>query len=187
MTMRTCPSAGVPIMIKTVASTAYAVGDLLYDNGSGAVLPASSQADQLTQTANQRLFASKFIGVSNFKKLVGDAGTQTGPVIVDEDIYSAVAATTFAVGDYIGGIESSGGIALENAVVAKVTDPSLAIGVCVEAGTSLTLVKWRPFGKFARNSTFAGPVLAGTTLTLTPNTIITDKDGIVDDLARRHR
>lgn len=167
MTLRTMPSAGVPIMIKTVASTAYDVGYLLYDNGSGAVAPAASQADQLTNTANQRYFASRFIGVSNGKKLVGDAGTQALPVVVDEDIYSAVAATTFAVGDYIGGIESSGGVALENAVVAKVSDPSLAIGVCVEAGTSLTIVKWRPFSKFSRNGTFAGPTLAGSTLTLT--------------------
>lgn len=167
MTLRSKPNAGEQISIKTVASTAYAVGDLLYDNGSNAVLPASSQADQLTQTANQRLFASKFIGVSNFKKLSSDTGTQALPVIVDEDIYSAVAATTFAVGDFIGGIESSGGVALEAAVVAKVSDPSLAIGICVEAGTSITTVRWRPFTKFARINTFAGPVAAGSTLTLT--------------------
>lgn len=170
MSLRTRPSAGNTIMIKSVASKAYDVGYLLYDNGSNAVLAADQQTDQLTQALNQRLFASKFIGVSNGKKSSSDTGTQALPVVVDEDIYSACASTTWGVGDYVGAVEQSNGTQLENSTVAKVTDISAAIGTCSEAGASLTTVCWRPFNRFNRPGvagTNWGPIAAGSTLTLT--------------------
>lgn len=124
------------------AATAFDNGDLLWDN-AGVMARASAQVDQLTETANQRLFARKFAGVSMDQRLAGEPAAQ-GRVVVRDGVFDCTCpSTTWAVGDLIGASENSGGTALENQQVEKVTDPSLAIGYCVEAGTSVTKVRGR--------------------------------------------
>ena len=131
---------------KTVASTSYEPGDMLYDNGAGAILPASSQADQLSEALNQEMFAGNFVGICNGKKPSSDTGTDELPVITGDggEVRSACASTTWAVGDLVGAVEAASGTALEKQKVAKVADPALAIGRCTQAGASLTLVWWKP-------------------------------------------
>ena len=51
------------------ASLGIDIGDLMYQETDDA-RPASSEADQLSETLNQALFASKFIGVANFEPLL---------------------------------------------------------------------------------------------------------------------
>ena len=140
------------VYVKSVASTAYSPGDLVYGNGSGAILPASSPTDQLSQAANQSLFAKNFLGVCNGKKMSSDATTTALPVVVGEVVQMACASTTWAVGDLVGAVEASSGTALENQVVAKVTDPAAAIGVCTEAVTSGTKVWFLPFDNLCERS-----------------------------------
>ena len=60
-----------PVMMPVDSSTAIDIGDLIYLNNDDA-LPASSQTDQGSETANQRLFASKFLGVAEQRSRDGD-------------------------------------------------------------------------------------------------------------------
>lgn len=123
----------------TVTLKAYNPGDLVYENGSGAILRADQQTDQLTEAANQALIAQHFVGVVNGQKLAADASVQTLAVLVDcEYEFVLDTATTLIVGDLLGADEQSSGTALENQQVKKVTSPALAIAVVTRAGTSLT-------------------------------------------------
>lgn len=124
------------------ASKAIDPGYLLWNN-AGVAAKASDQADQLSQDANQALFAKNFLGVSADKRLSTETTTGTRVVVTDGVFDLPCASTTWAVGDLIGAVESSGGTALEDEVVAKVTDPAKAIGVCTKAGTSVTTVRGR--------------------------------------------
>lgn len=132
------------------ASTAVAVGDLLWDN-SGTMAKASAQTDQLTEPANQRLFAAKFAGVSMSQRLATETATGTRTVSTDGVYDCTCPSTTWAVGDLVGASENAGGTALEDQQVEKVTDPTLAIGYCVKAGTSLTTVRVRLIANAVHN------------------------------------
>lgn len=136
------------VYIKTVTLTAYEVGDLVYDNGSNAILPASSQADQLTEPANQRLFAQNFVGVCNGKKLVTDAGVQALPVIVDEEVQFTCVSGTYEVGDMLGADEAASGTALERQQVKKVLDATKAIALVTERGATVTKIWGRLLGRW---------------------------------------
>lgn len=136
------------ILVPSPASTAIAIGDLLWNN-AGVAAKASAQADQLTAAANQKLFAKLFLGVANDAKIAADPSTRNINVRADFVGYFDCASTTWAVGDLVGAVEAGSGTALENQVVAKVTDPEAAIGVCLEAGTSVTKVKCHLFSRYA--------------------------------------
>src|SRR3990167_2708815 len=62
---------------KVDAETVIEVGDLLYQDTDDAK-PASSQADQGSETVNQELFADKFLGVAMQRSRAGD----TAPIRV---------------------------------------------------------------------------------------------------------
>jgi hypothetical protein len=123
----------------TVASTAYAVGDHVYDNGSNAVLPASSQADQTSETLNQLLFARRFVGICMGQKLASDATTASLPILVDGEYeFSLDAAASPAFGSYLGADEQANGTSLENQQVKAVTNADAAIARVTRAGSSVT-------------------------------------------------
>lgn len=148
------------------ASTAVAVGDLLFNNAAAAA-KASAQADQLTEAANQALFAKLFLGVSADQRLATETSTGTRVVITDGVFDVTCPSTTWAVGDLVGASENSGGDGLENQQVEKVTDPALAIGYCVKAGTSVTTVRCRLIGRYtppaiARDVFYASYFFTGT-------------------------
>lgn len=147
--------------------TAIEPGDLLFNN-SGVAAKASAQADQLTEAANQALFASLFIGVSADKRLAAETGTGERVIITDGIFDVTCPSTTFAVGDLVGPSEATSGTALENQQVEKVTDPTRAIGYCVKPGTSITTVRCRLISRYMPNtverSGFVIPIAAQQTL-----------------------
>jgi hypothetical protein len=100
--------------------------------------PASSQADQLTEEANQRLFASKFCGIAMDAKTVSDAAHANFRIARECEGEFDCASSTFEVGDLLAVDEASSGTALENRKLVKVTDASLAIGICTERAASAT-------------------------------------------------
>ncbi len=62
-----------PVVAAVDAATVIEIGDLVYQDTDDAK-PASSQADQGTETANQELFADKFLGVAMQRSRVGRHG-----------------------------------------------------------------------------------------------------------------
>lgn len=100
--------------------------------------PAASQADQSSEAANQRLFAKKFLGAAANAKAADETWIDKIPVDFDpakEREYDCV-SEVHEVGNLMGVDENSGGDALENQKLVKVTDPSLAIAVCVRKDAS---------------------------------------------------
>ena len=61
-----------PVVAAVHSATEIEIGDLLYLDADDAK-PASSQADQGSETANQELFADKFLGVAMQRSPAGDA------------------------------------------------------------------------------------------------------------------
>ena len=118
-----------PVMLPVDATTVLEIGDLVYLETDDA-RPASSQADQGTEAANQELFHDKFAGVAMQASRNGD----TQPIrvatagVFEFDCLSA----TFEVGKLIGADENAGGTALERQVVAPVATANLAIGRCAK-------------------------------------------------------
>jgi len=114
-----------PLLAAVDATTVVEIGDLLYFDGDDAK-PASSQSDQLSESANQALFATNFIGVSAQHSADGDVAD----IRVDSDgvFEFACAASTWEVGDLVGVVEAAGGTSLEDQTVAAVARPELAIG-----------------------------------------------------------
>lgn len=147
MTIQNSISDVDTILMPTPASTAIEIGDLLFNN-SGSVAKASAQTDQATEAANQRLFASLFLGVSAEKRLSTETDTRSIVVRTDCIVDATCPSTTWAVGDLVGASENGDGDALLNQQVEKVTDPSLAIGYCVKAGTNITTVRVRLISRY---------------------------------------
>ncbi len=118
-----------PVMLPVDATTVVEIGDLIYLETDD-VRPASAQADQLTEAANQELFQDKFAGVAMQASRNGD----TQPIrvatagVFEFDCLSA----TFEVGKLIGVDENAAGTALEKQVVAPVATSNLAIGRCAK-------------------------------------------------------
>ena len=97
--------------------------------------PARRQADQLSETLNQALFASKFIGVANSGRSSSDAvagGSRSSrwPLRV-----RGCLEYRFEIGDLLRADESAGGNALEDQLK-KVTNPDLAVAVAHRNATS---------------------------------------------------
>lgn len=183
MTIKSVISDVKTIAFTFPASTAVEIGDLLYNN-SGTAAKASAQADQLTEPANQRLFASLFLGISKDKRLSTETDAPLRTVDTDAIVDATCPSTTWAFGDLVGASENGGGTALLDTQVEKVTDPSLAIGYCVKAGTSITTVRVRLIGKYTPNTIRVPYIDAGDNDTLyvgssLPQTI-SDGDGATD-------
>ncbi len=118
-----------PVMLPVDSTTVIEIGDLVYLDTDDAK-PASSQADQGTEAANQELFHDKFAGIAMQASRSGD----TQPIrvatagVFEFDCVSA----TFEVGKLVGADENAGGNALERQVVAPVATANLAIGRCAK-------------------------------------------------------
>jgi len=101
------------------------IGDLVYQDVDDAK-PASAQADQGSETANQELFADNFLGVAMQRSRSGDTDplrvATTG--VFEFDCPSG----TFELGDLIGVDENAGGDGLLDQQVAPVAASSAAIG-----------------------------------------------------------
>jgi hypothetical protein len=114
-----------PVIAAVDSATVIEIGDLVYQDTDDAK-PASSQADQLTKTANQELFADKFLGVAMQRSRAGD----TAPIrVATTGVFEFDCPSgTFELGDFAGVDENAPGTALVNQQVAKVAASKYAIG-----------------------------------------------------------
>ena len=127
-----------PVVAAVDSAIEIEIGDLLYLDTDD-TKPASSQADQGTETANQELFADKFLGVAMQRSPVGD----TDPIrvattgVFEYDCPSG----TFELGDLVGADENADGDALVNQQVAKVAASKYAVGrVAKRVAAAATIV-----------------------------------------------
>jgi hypothetical protein len=118
-----------PVMLPVDSATVIEIGDLVYLDTDDAK-PASAQADQSSEAANQELFHDKFAGVAMQASASGD--TQPVRVATAGVFEFACASATFEVGDLVGADENAAGNALEDQVVAGVATANLAVGRCAK-------------------------------------------------------
>ncbi len=118
-----------PVVLPVDSATVVEIGDLVYLDTDDAK-PASSQADQSSEAANQELFHDNFAGVAMQASPAG----QTKPIrVATTGVFEFdCLADTFEVGELLGVDEDGGGTALEDQVVASVATPNLAIGRCAK-------------------------------------------------------
>lgn len=132
-----------PVVAAVDSAIVIDIGDLLYQDVDDAK-PASSQADQESETANQELFADNFLGVALQRSRDGD----TAPIrVATTGVFEfACPSGTFELGDLVGADEHSGGTALLAQQVAKVSAGKYAVGrvakrVAVSATTVLVDIR----------------------------------------------
>lgn len=124
-----------PVVAAVDSATVIEIGDLVWQDTDDAK-PASAQADQGSETANQEAFAEKFLGVAMQRSRDGD----TAPVrvattgVFDFDCSSG----TFELGDLVGVNENATGDGLRDQQVAKVTASRWAIGRVAKREPSTT-------------------------------------------------
>ena len=137
-----------PVLAPFGSTQVLTVGDLVGADGNGLLYRAEDTAWDSTEGTTRDDFAATFLGVVAQRKRTGDAqpyGNSAAVARVDTaGVFEADldTATTMKVGDYVGPNKASGN-ALVSQTVKKVTAGNQAVGVCVEAGTSLTRVKFR--------------------------------------------
>jgi hypothetical protein len=119
----------LPVILPVDATTVIEIGDLVYLETDDA-RPASAQADQLTEIANQELFHDKFAGVAMQASRNGD--TQPIRVATAGVFEFDCLSTAFEVGKLIGADENAAGTLLERQVVAPVATSNLAVGRCAK-------------------------------------------------------
>src|SRR3989304_6280741 len=114
-----------PVIAAVDSATVIEIGDLIYQDTDDAK-PASSQADQGSETANQELFADNFLGVAMQRSRSGDIDpirvATTGVFEID------CPSGTFELGDLVGVDENSGGDGLLDQQVASVSASKYAVG-----------------------------------------------------------
>jgi hypothetical protein len=127
-----------PVIAAVDSATVIEIGDLLYQETDD-VRPASMQTDQATETANQELFADKFLGVAMQRSTAGD----TTPIrVATTGVFEFDCPSgTFELGNLVGADENTAGTALMNQQVASVTLSKYAVGRAAKrqatAGTSV--------------------------------------------------
>jgi hypothetical protein len=127
-----------PVMLPVDSATVIEIGDLVYLDTDDAK-PASAQADQSSEAANQELLHDNFAGVAMQASASGD--TQPVRVATAGVFEFDCASATFEVGDLVGADENAAGNALEDQTVAGVATANLAVGRCAKrAGTAGTRV-----------------------------------------------
>jgi hypothetical protein len=114
-----------PVVAAVDAQTTIEIGDLVFQDTDDAK-PASAQADQGSEAANQELFAHNFLGVAMQRSRAGQSDSvrvaTTGVFELD------CASSTFELGDLVGVEENAAGNALTNQEIVKVSDSRYAIG-----------------------------------------------------------
>ena len=118
-----------PVVAAVDSSTVIEIGDLVYQDTDDAK-PASSQADQSSETANQELFADNFLGVAMQRSRSGD----TDPIrVATTGVFEFDCPSgTFELGDLMGvyALQGSGGRNwkyLQNQMVERVTTSKYAV------------------------------------------------------------
>ncbi len=129
------------------SATVIEIGDLVFLQ-SNLLQPASGQADQGSEEANQALFASRFAGVA--MQASDDGDTAEVRVAGDGVFEFACPSSAWEVGDLVGASENSGGDGLENQQVEPVGRPENAIGfVAAREAAAVTRVKVRLLSRTA--------------------------------------
>lgn len=127
-----------PVVAAVDSATVIEIGDLVWQDTDDAK-PASDQADQGSESANQEALADKFLGVAMQRSRSGD----TAPVrVATTGVFEFDCPSgTFELGDLVGADENAAGDALLNQQVAKVSGSQYAIGRVAKreasAGTSV--------------------------------------------------
>ena len=113
-----------PVVAAVDADTVIEIGDLLFQDTDDAK-PASAQADQGGETANQELFADSFLGVAMQRSRSGD----TAPIrVATTGVFEFDCPSgTFELGDLVGVDENTAGDALLDQQVAGVSASKYAI------------------------------------------------------------
>lgn len=113
-----------PVVAAIDSATVIEIGDLLWQDTDDAK-PASAQADEGSETANQEALAEKFLGVAMQRSRSGD----TAPVrVATTGVFEFDCPSgTFELGDLVGADENAAGDALLDQQVAKVTASQYAI------------------------------------------------------------
>ena len=127
-----------PVVAAVDSASVIEIGDLLYQDTDDAK-PASSQADQSSETANQELFVDSFLGVAMQRSRSGD----TDPIrVATTGVFEFDCPSgTFELGDLVGVDEASGGTALEDQKVASVASSTYAVArVAKRVATAATSV-----------------------------------------------
>ena len=127
-----------PVVAAVDSSTVVEIGDLIYQDTDDAK-PASGQADQGSETANQELFADNFLGVAMQRSRNGD----TDPIrVATTGVFEFDCPSgTFELGDLIVVDEAAGGTALEDQQVDGVSVSQYAVGrVAKRVATAATSV-----------------------------------------------
>jgi len=127
-----------PVVAAVDSSTVIEIGDLVYQDTDDAK-PASSQADQGTETANQDLFVDNFLGVAMQRSRSGD----TDPIrVATTGVFEFDCPSgTFELGDLVGVDENSQGDALLDQQVDAVSASQYAVGrVAKRVATAATSV-----------------------------------------------
>ena len=114
-----------PVVAAVDSSTVIEIGDLVYQDVDDA-RPASSQADQGSETANQALFADNFLGVAMQRSRSGD----TDPIrVATTGVFEFDCPSgTFELGDLLGADENAAGDGLLDQQVAPVAASKYAVG-----------------------------------------------------------
>ena len=114
-----------PVVAAVDSSTVIEIGDLVYQDVDDAK-PASSQADQGSETANQELFADNFLGVAMQRSRSGD----TDPIrVATTGVFELDCPSgTFELGDLLGADENGAGDGLLDQQVAPVAASQYAVG-----------------------------------------------------------
>ena len=127
-----------PVVLTVATNTAIEIGDLIYLSGGNAQ-PASAQADQGSQSANQQLFHGTFAGVAMQQSRAGDGD----PIrVATSGVFEFdCTSNTFEVGNLLGVDQTSSPVSLLSQQVIAVSAANLAIGRCASqvnpAGTSV--------------------------------------------------
>ena len=114
-----------PVVAAVDSATVIEIGDLVWLDTDDAK-PASAQADQGSETANQEKLADNFLGVAMQRSRSGD----TSPIrVATTGVFELDCPSgTFELGDLVGADENAAGNALLNQQVAKVSASKYAIG-----------------------------------------------------------
>ena len=148
-----------PVVAAVDSATVIEIGDLLFLDTDD-VKPASSKTWSANLAGTQDLFADKFLGVAMQRSRSGDT---TQIRVATAGVFEFDCASVVAeLGDAIGPASNSGGTALEDQKVAKVSNLNYAIGRVAkrEATASTTLL-------VSIQSTLMAGTITGATATTT--------------------
>ena len=118
------------------ASTAVAIGDLLFWNdSSNYAQKASARTDTGALATNQSDFSALFLGVAADQRLAGETSTspQSDRLVIAEGVFDLpCASASFEFGDLVGIDRDSTNSVNYDQQVVKVTDRVLAIGQVIQ-------------------------------------------------------